>query len=185
VKDNWIQTWTGKQFWFLEPKIESIDIRDIAHALSLVCRYNGHVNKFYSVAQHSVLVSQLCKPCYALYGLLHDASEAYTGDCVTPLKKLMPNFQDIEDNIMRLVCKKFRIKLSKACEANIKLYDQLMLATEVRDLIPTRKKDGNWLLREPLNFKIMSWKPRYAEKIFLKRFEELTSARNSHGKKSI
>ena len=74
---DWLQTFTGKAFFPLDPRPEEMDIFDIAHALSNLCRYGGHCNKFYSVAEHSVLVSILCRLYYgeqvALQGLLHDA----------------------------------------------------------------------------------------------------------------
>ena len=70
----------------LTPEPNSIHIADIAHALSMICRYGGHVREYYSVAQHSCLVAQLLAPRLRIYGLLHDAAEAYLGDVVSPLK---------------------------------------------------------------------------------------------------
>ncbi|MBF0612521.1 MAG: hypothetical protein HQL55_15470, partial [Magnetococcales bacterium] len=78
--DNWIQTFTGRQFWPLAPVLEHIHVQDIAHALSLLCRFNGHCQKFYSVAEHSLHVATILPPELAGWGLLHDASEAYLAD---------------------------------------------------------------------------------------------------------
>src|ERR1700674_199080 len=69
--------------WPLE---EDVCIEDIAHSLSLLCRFTGHVKQFYSVGEHSVRVSYLCPPEYQLWGLLHDAGECYAGDVNRPLK---------------------------------------------------------------------------------------------------
>ena len=77
---DWMQTYTGERFWPLDPRIEDIHIRDISMALGKLCRYGGHTIFFYSVAEHSVLVSEYVPEEYALWGLLHDASEAYLSD---------------------------------------------------------------------------------------------------------
>ncbi|MEM9149127.1 MAG: hypothetical protein AAGB19_01555 [Cyanobacteria bacterium P01_F01_bin.3] len=82
--DAWIQTFTGKAFWPLEPDPELICIEDIAWALAHQSRYSGHCDRFYSVAEHSLWVSGQCSPEHKLWGLLHDASEAYLSDVVRP-----------------------------------------------------------------------------------------------------
>jgi len=76
---SWIQTFTGRRFRPRNPAPDDFDIRDVAHALSLLCRFNGHCRVFYSVAEHSVRVSRICPPPAALWGLLHDLGEAYIG----------------------------------------------------------------------------------------------------------
>src|ERR1700683_336889 len=98
----WIVTFSGRRFYVLDPRPSDVRIEDIAHSLSLQCRFNGHVKNFYSVAQHSVLVSERCDPADALYGLLHDASEAYIGDMSAPLKHTdeMTAFRDAERHVM-------------------------------------------------------------------------------------
>ena len=73
---DWIQTYTGRQFWPLDPRVDEIHIEDIAHSLSMRCCYGGHLTDFYSVAEHSVLVSLHVPQEFALWGLLHDAAEA-------------------------------------------------------------------------------------------------------------
>lgn len=103
----WIQTATERVFNFLQPDVNDISIRDIAHALSNICRFTGHVGEFYSVAQHSVLVSYLVNPVYAREALMHDASEAYLGDVHSPLKRELPEYQKIEAECMRAIEKKF------------------------------------------------------------------------------
>lgn len=84
--NSWIQTFSGRQFFPLEPRVEDVCIEDIAHGLSNLCRYAGHCECFYSVAQHCLLVSRVVPREHALRGLLHDASEAYLIDVPRPIK---------------------------------------------------------------------------------------------------
>jgi hypothetical protein len=98
-----ITTLSGKFFDILKPEEYEYDIEEIATALSNLCRYTGHVNTFYSVAEHSVLVSRIVPERLALAGLLHDASEAYLGDVSSPLKKLLPEYKRIEDRVQRAI----------------------------------------------------------------------------------
>jgi len=81
---DWIQTYTGKRFWPLDPRPEDVDILDIAHSLSLLCRFTGHTSSFYSVSQHSILVAQEVPKRLRLWALFHDAAEAYIGDIARP-----------------------------------------------------------------------------------------------------
>lgn len=103
---------TMRDFDFLDPKIEDIDIEDIASALSKLCRFNGHCSIPFSVAEHSVYVSRYLEKQnlhrdFARVGLLHDAAEAYIGDMVTPLKVLFPEFSALENRILKLVFAKY------------------------------------------------------------------------------
>lgn len=104
----WIQTYTGRQFHYADPRIEEIHIEDIAHALSMLCRYAGHCNRFYSVAEHSVLVSrQFNSPMDRMIGLMHDATEAYCVDVPRPLKHMLPEYQDYEEKVWQVIAFKF------------------------------------------------------------------------------
>lgn len=104
-----IFTYTGKVVDFERISAESICIDDIAHALSYSSRYNGMMRSFYSIAQHSILVSQRCDPEFALEGLLHDAAEAYVGDVVSPLKNhpKMSFFREVEQEFICCIADKF------------------------------------------------------------------------------
>ena len=94
---GWFVTATGRKVYVMDPGPEDVCIEDIAHALSHICRFGGHCKTFYSVAQHSVLVSKHVPAGLALEGLLHDATEAYVGDMIRPLKRQMPEYVEAEN----------------------------------------------------------------------------------------
>src|SRR5690349_8864599 len=147
-KDNWITTFTGKKFHLFDPQLDEICIEDIAHALSLICRFGGHLPEHYSVAQHSILVSQLVPQDLTLEGLLHDAEETYIGDMVRPLKLEMPEFNVVTRNIQSKIIKKFQlfpIKLPyppiyKRDVSYIKEADNQALFLEKRELFLNAKE---------------------------------------------
>lgn len=128
----WIKTFTGLHFNYAHPTVESISIRDIAQALSHECRFAGHLPEFYSVAQHSVLVSEIVPPEFALEALLHDAHEAYCKDIPSPLKRLIPDYCGIEMGIDCVIRNKFGLPVVPS--QAVKQADLVMLATERRDL---------------------------------------------------
>ena len=170
-KDGWIQTYTGKQFYPLSPRAQDVDIRDIAHALSMQCRFNGHCKIYYSVADHSVRVSHAVPAEHALWGLLHDAAEAYLTDLPRPVKKLMPTFEAMEDQLLDFLLKQFG--LSMPMPHPVQVADETLLATEARDVMAPPPAD--WQLRYgPLEKKIQPLSQADAEAAFLKRFDELS-----------
>lgn len=170
-KGDWMQTYTGRQFWPLDPRPEEVCIEDIAHALSMICRYNGHCNEFYPVAQHSVLVSDALSEEYKLWGLLHDASEAFVVDVVRPLKPYLMGYKEIEQNVMNAIATRFELPLEIPEE--VKRVDNAILADEMAQLM--NKPPADWGLTEPpLGVTITPWVPAMAERIFLERFKWLT-----------
>ena len=109
---GYITTYTGKKFDPLEPEIENLDIRDIAHSLSLTCRGNGHVKNFFSVGQHCVsCAKEAAARGYSnrivLACLLHDASEAYMSDVPRPFKEVLPEYQMLEDKLIDMIFLRF------------------------------------------------------------------------------
>lgn len=102
-----IRTISGQWIDLHNLQPEHIHLEDIAHALSMQCRYNGHVPKFYSVAEHSVAVAEMLPNELKLWGLLHDAAEAYLGDIISPLKMDMPDFHKLEDKVLSVIAKRF------------------------------------------------------------------------------
>lgn len=127
-----IITHTGKLIDVCNPRPEDIDITDISHALGNICRWAGHSSRFFSVAQHSVIVSDQVSPENALWGLLHDAAEAYLMDIPTPLKKLWPAYKKLEDAMQKVIFECFG--LSGEMPAEVKLIDKRVQATEAIEL---------------------------------------------------
>jgi hypothetical protein len=171
----WIETYTGQFVNPLKLQPDDIDIKDIAHALSLMCRFNGHCSKFYSVAEHSIRVSGILKGIdNQLTGLLHDATEAYMADIARPVKWALPQVREIEGIISRAITEKFDLK---GDWRSVKNADNILLATEARDLMFTQGKE--WYLPvKPLEYRIEPMESWNAESNFLSIFEMLESDKN-------
>ena len=126
--DGCINTFSGLKINLINPKPEQISIYDIARGLSNNSHFGGHVPEFFSIAQHCDLVCHLMEnenkfsQEELLCGLLHDASEAYLGDMVKPLKVHIPKFQKIEDNMQKVILEKF--KIDPNIMPKIKKYDK-------------------------------------------------------------
>ncbi|MBF0589290.1 MAG: phosphohydrolase [Magnetococcales bacterium] len=166
--NGWIQTYGGHQFWPLDPRVEEIHLEDIAHALSMLCRFNGHCMRFYSVAEHSVHISYIVPPEHALWGLMHDAAEAYLADIPIPIKRTMDDYARHEAHLLRLIARRFA--LSEKIPAEIRQADRQMLATEKLALM--RPEPAPWMpLPDPLDpAMIQALPPQEAEQLFLNRY---------------
>lgn len=180
-----VETYSGRPFYIFNPKKKDIFYQDIAHGLSLLCRYNGATRKFYSVAEHSINVSYAVPKEDALWGLLHDAAEAYIGDMVRPLKKHIPEFSRIEDDILKAVAEKYGLPEDipkSVIEADTRiLFDEREYLMQKRTSTSIKWDIDKTELR-PLGIAISGYKPELVEKIFNSRLRELVFA--NHSKKS-
>ena len=167
---SWIQTYSARPFYPLNPRPDDVFVEDIAHSLSFQCRFNGHCRRFYSVAEHSVRVADILPTELRLWGLFHDAAEAYVSDLPRPVKAQLPDYQQAEDVILRVVAEKFG--LSWPMPQRVREADDRLLVTEARDLMgPPPQSWG--LSAQPLLDKIEPRSAAEAEALFLRRFEEL------------
>lgn len=166
----WTQTYSGLAFDLENIDQRKIKIIDIAHSLSLQCRYNGHCKTFYSVAEHCYRMSIWDLPGDPLARLMHDAAEAYIGDIVRPMKEMLgDDIKIIEGQIQRAINDKYRITYSTI---EIKKADEIMLATEKRDLMAPCEKEW-YKLPKPYSKEINPLDSKYAENLFLKQFISL------------
>ena len=138
---SYITTFTGKHFDPTEPDISLVDIRDIAHALSLTCRGNGHVKVFFSVAQHCVNCALEAEARgysgrIILACLIHDASEAYMSDVPRPFKLMLPEYQRLEDKLIDLIYEHFLGSvLTEEEQAKVKEIDDDILYFDMIELL--------------------------------------------------
>lgn len=168
---SYIDTFTQKRISPFDPDVNQICIEDIAHALSMLCRFGGHCTSFYSVAEHSVHVSNVVEPRYALWGLLHDATEAYIGDVVRPIKKLsdMSAYRQAEERLFRAIAHRFGLEEEMPTE--VKLADSTMLQTEKSQVLTGADLTKSKLPVLDMQLKLLL--PTEAEQLFLTRFNEL------------
>lgn len=171
-----ISTYDGQFFDFNHPERYDYDINTIAHALSNICRYGGHSSKFYSVAEHSVLVSRIVPERLALCGLLHDASEAFVGDMPSPLKAMCQSYRTIEERVHKSIAEKFGLPYPFPPE--IKLADKMVYKAERKQI--TSVDDEIWHVDMPAaDVMVTGMSPKNAKAFFLSRYNELTNdARN-------
>lgn len=164
-------TFSGKRFYPLDPAVEDISIMDIAHGLSNVCRYGGQCKEFYSVAQHSVLVSRVVSPENARWGLLHDASEAYIGDIIAPLKATpqYESYREVEANLMRAICERFN--LPEEMPEEVHDADMYVRYAEMRDF--GSAPEEYWIDEPKMGQIISPLQPVSAKIYFLQEFQRL------------
>lgn len=178
---DWIQTYTGKVFPIFNPKPDDIDIRDIAHALSNLCRFGGHCKVYYSVAQHSIEAAKEMMIRYPpiqpihRYGLLHDAAEAYLVDLPHPIKRRIDLYQEVEAKLMESISTRFDMKyppdIAMSYRERMIDVDNVLLATErnaIMEKCPRKWKSldgvktierwlGPWLLPQEAEQKFLEF----------------------------
>jgi hypothetical protein len=178
----------GRMFWPLDARPNEVRIEDIAHSLANICRWGGRCSHFYSVAQHSLLVSEIVEethPDIALQALLHDAAEAYLGDIITPLKGGLlfevyagdvverMAFHSVEKRLHTTILIGLGVPLpSTDDDIVIAAADEVALATEARDLMG----DPEWARTAPAReARIFPLPPEAAKRAFLAAVQRLTA----------
>lgn len=164
---DWMQTFSGGRFYPLAPKADDIHLDDIAKALSRICRFAGHTERFYSVAQHSVYVSAMVPPEFAMVALMHDAPEAYIVDVPRPLKKSLPGYAEIEQGVWLAVAEKFG--LPEDIPACVKDADNRVLLAEKDQLLKPGEDWGFNVPPAPIQITRMTDDQAYL--FFLRRYQ--------------
>jgi 5'-nucleotidase len=166
---GWIQTYTGRAFFLMDARPEDFCIEDIASGLSMQTRYVGQGSRFYSIAEHSVLVAGHLPDDQKLCGLLHDGPEAYLGDLSSPLKKLLPDYCRIEHQLLCRLAERYR--LAPPPWPAVKRIDTAIVADERAQLFGPPPLE--WPQREPpLGVKLRFWTPARARAEFLAAFQQ-------------
>jgi len=179
MSSSTIGTFSGLRVDPLSLRVNDINIIDIAHSLSLQCRFGGHIVDFFSVAQHCVNVSNAVPPQDALWGLLHDATEAYLKDIPTPLKKshVFAPYRELEDEVLGKIAEAFALPMPMP--QSVRDADIIELLTEGLSLHPSYGewwKNGSFQHLSPRAEKIKPLPAWRAEDAFLNRYYELTGA---------
>ena len=171
-----ITTYTGIWFYPTAPRAEDIDIRDIAHSLSLMCRGNGHVKTFFSVGQHCILCAKEAEaeklsPRMILACLLHDASEAYLSDVPRPFKKEIPRYNEWEDTILDIIYKKYLgSTLNNEEQSQLKRIDDSLLYFDIEELLFETPKIPKPIVKIIPDYKMKPFEE--TEKEYLEMFYE-------------
>ena len=182
---DWIQTFSGRRFWPLEPDPKDVCIEDIAHSLSMLCRYNGHCRKFYSVAEHSLHVQSIMARTplgkwdrgLQLAALLHDASEAYLADVPRPVKPYLIGYEKAEAQVMAVIHQAFGLEDSGEYGPLIKTIDTRILVNEAEMLMPVESDPWHLRFGQPYAITIECYEPARAEALFLKAAGALLAGR--------
>lgn len=184
---DWKQVFSGRVVWPLDPRKEEIFAEDVAHGLSMLCRFGGHCRMFYSVAEHSVRVARVVAAMAATQhlvddaarilkraALLHDGSEAYLLDIPRPVKHdpMLKGYVELEARWQACVNQRFGLAIDAHRDRGIKQADNILLSTEHRDLMLPCEREWS-LLEEPLVETIIPWDPGKAKREFLAMLGDL------------
>lgn len=180
TEKNCKATYTGRRVHVFNPDPNTIVIEDISHALAMLCRYGGHTKKYYSVAEHSVILSHIVSARYAKLALMHDASEAYLGDLVRPIKNL-PEFKayrDAEERLRKMIANKFGLQPGLPKEVSDS--DNNLLVTEASVMIENFDFKNPALkgFKPYTNVEFHFLPPNEAKKFFMGRFNKLFRNKN-------
>ena len=166
---EYITTYTGKHFRPLEPDPQLIKIEDIAHALSMICRGNGHVKTFWSVGEHCICCAREAaergmSERMILACLLHDASECYMSDVPRPFKKELPEYQKWEDHLLSLIYEKFLgSDLTEKEQIQLKEIDNAMLWYDLEELLEEKQHGEAPEIHVDLNYAVRTFSEVEAE----------------------
>lgn len=160
--------------------VQDVDIQSVAHSLALLCRFGGHSNKFYSVAQHCVRVAATVPKEYRLEGLLHDATEAYIQDVVRPVKHRLFKYKELENHVWQQFS--FKYGLPSEMSDIVKKADNALLKSEIRQFVNNPGRDIElahpfWNDVEEVDEASRTWTPEEAEAMYLMTYADAVAQR--------
>ena len=166
----WCATLSGRRYYPQNPQPAQFSLTDVASGLGNTCRFGGQCPRFYSVAEHSVLVARVVErmaPALAFAALMHDAAEAYLGDVPTPLKLCLPSYETLERATLAAIFEAFAIP-GDPYDSVIKRADLAVLRTEVVQF------EMDWGEAHPqgapADVALECWDPAWAQGAFLAAF---------------
>lgn len=169
-KGDWMQTYLGAKFYPLDARPEEVSITDIAKALGKLCRFGGHCLRFYSVAEHCVLLAKAMPKEFQFRALMDDAAEGYLGDMIRPIKNDSPEYKQREAALSAIILPRFG--LDPECPPLLTECDQRILTDEQTQNMA--KPPEQWITRaEPLGVTLQFWPPEEAARQFLIMFNQL------------
>jgi len=178
-----LQTYTGRVLKPLDPWPGDFDIQDIAWSLAMQCRYNGHTKVFYSVAAHSILVSEFLPLHLRLEGLLHDASEAYLSDLPSPIKQQMPEYRKVEEQLESVIATQFHLiypmhpKVKWADDYVFQLECGLVMGGEIARKFAVDSPERD--IVESAIIRYAAWNPEVVAQEFLRHYRTITETRGA------
>jgi hypothetical protein len=182
LSEAFVLTKKGNKVDFIDFDENTYYIDDIADSLSKQWRWNGAIDRFYSVAEHCYHVSCFVPDRYALDALMHDAAEGYICDVPRPVKWVVPGYTELENKLMFSIAKQFGFDFNAAHKGPVKIADNLLLVTEDAQL--RKEASHDWWANlegnpQPLDFELPCWETPVAKMFFLERFKFLTEKRNA------
>jgi len=171
---------SGRKVDVFDLKEDDVDISDIAHALSNLCRWGGHCPYFYSVAQHAVLCSYESNHIETKFeALMHDASEAYMADLPRPIKRRIPQYKEVEDVVLKTIFTKYNINPFSNFEMSdyVHVIDNRILKKEHHSFFVEESNKIEAHIKCDKRRYVECWSPKKAKQEFLKRFKELSDER--------
>lgn len=176
---DWMLMNSGQRYWPLDPRVGDFSLNDIAHGLAYTCRWGGQVDQFFSVAEHSVIVSRYVRPELRLAALLHDAAEAFVGDIPRPLKRILgANYKLIEDRTQTVIAMQYGF--DKEMHPQIKEIDNRITVDERKSLFSNNDETLPWMFANDVSLGleiINPLPPHQAKRLFMETYYEIKGAK--------
>lgn len=170
---DWIQTFSGIAAYPFDLRPEEVELEDIAHSLSHICRFNGHTVTFFSVAEHSVRVCDAASPRAKPFALFHDSAETFFCDLASPVKKSLEGYKEAENRALDVILGKFDIEADEKIREEVHIIDQRIRIDERNQLMRPPIHPWGKTEIQPLGIKILPMSPDVAKRAFIATAQKL------------